>query len=350
MVKATGTHPVAAPQAHKDLLQQAEHVTMTHTPAPTTTLPLVDLELVAFLDEFPATPITAETLPMFRQALDAAPRRAVAAPEVEVSERYLPGPQAAPDVRVLVYRPKAARYPLPALLWLHGGGFVLRSADDDDARIKAWVAEVGCVAVSVDYRLAPETPFPGALEDCYAALKWLYKNAADLEVDASRVAVGGLSAGGGLAAALSLLARDRGEVPLVFQLLMYPMLDDRTATSTDVNSYTGEFIWTRESNRFGWASLLGDRLGRAGVSPYAAPARAEQFSGLPPTFIGVGALDLLVAENLEYARRLLQAGVPTELHVYPGAYHAFDMVKSAAVARTFDHEVTSALRRKLGLD
>jgi acetyl esterase/lipase len=199
--------------------------------------------------------------------------------------------------------------------------------------------------VSVDYRLAPETPFPGPVEDCYAALVWLHEQAKLLGVDPARIAIGGESAGAGLAAALGLLARDRGKAPVAFQMLIYPMLDDRTGATSDPHPYSGEFIWTAESNRFGWASLLGGAPGGGDVSRYAAPARAENLAGLPPTFIAVGGLDLLLEEDLEFARRLTRAGVLTELHVYPGAYHAPDMAPEARVAQALRRDVLEAMRR-----
>jgi acetyl esterase/lipase len=265
-------------------------------------------------------------------------------PNISVSERYIPGPQGAPDVRVLVYLPKNVSTPTPAILWIHGGGYVIGNADQADLDVKRIVSSVGCAAVSVDYRLAPETPYPGPVEDCYAALKWLYTNASDLGVDSTRIAIGGDSAGGGLTATLALLTRDRGEVPLVFQLLIYPMLDDRTVTA-DPHPYAGEFIWTADHNRFGWTSLLGQEPGGPDVSPYAAAARAEQLEGLPPAFIGVGTLDLFLEEDLEYARRLMRAGVPTELHVYPGAFHAFPIMAEAKVSQAFIRDYLDALAR-----
>lgn len=314
---------------------------------------LVDPELVGLLDTFPPLEFTPETLPfiragmaeMFQQAAAAAP----AFPGITVSERMVPGPAGAPDVRVLVYLPNDAAGPLPALLWIHGGGYVIGSADQDDLTVKALVAEVGCAAVSVDYRLSPETPHPGPVEDCYAALKWLHANAGELGVDAGRIAIGGASAGGGLSATLGLLTRDRGEIPLAFQLLIYPMLDDRTVTSSEPHPFVGEYIWTPGANHFGWSSLLGQAPGSPGVSQYAAAARAESVAGLPPTFINVGALDLFLEEDLEYARRLVRAGVPTELHVYPGAYHGFNLVADARVSREYNRDIVSALRRALKL-
>ncbi len=314
-----------------------------------TTRHLVDPELVAMLDTFPALTLTAETLPLIRASSKEMFAQAPAPdfPAISVSERYVPGPEGAPEVRVLVYQPTTASTPLPALLWIHGGGYVLGTADQDDLSVKSIVSAVGCAAVSVDYRLAPETPHPGPVEDCYAALKWLHTHAGELGMDPTRIAIGGASAGGGLTAALALLTRDRGEVPLVFQLLIFPMLDDRTVTAADPHPYTGEFIWTPEANRFGWTSLLGQEPGGPDVSPYAAAARAESLEGLPPTFINVGTLDLFLEEDMEYARRLMRAGVPTELHVYPGAYHGFGMVPNAKVSQAAVRDELDALRRAL---
>jgi acetyl esterase/lipase len=314
-----------------------------------TTKHLVDPELVAMLDMFPGLSLTAESLPQTRAFLKEMNAQTSAdLPDfsaISVSERHIPGLQGEPDVRVLVYIPKNVSTPLPALLWIHGGGYVLGSADQDDLQVKSIVSTVGCAAVSVDYRLAPETPHPGPVEDCYAALKWLYTHAEELGVDATRIAIGGASAGGGLAAGLGLLTRDRGEVPLVFQLLIYPMLDDRTVTAAEPHPYTGEYIWTPDANRFGWTSLLRQEPGGPDASPYAAAARAEHLEGLPPTFISVGALDLFLEEDLEYGRRLMRAGVPTELHVYPGAFHGFNMVAGASVTQSFVRDQLNALTR-----
>lgn len=312
-----------------------------------TTRNLVDPELLTLLDQFPALALSAETLPQTR-ALLAELRFQAPAPDfsaIAVSERTVPGPQGAPDVRILLYLPATA--PGGALLWIHGGGYVLGSADQDDLLVKGLVSSVGCAVVSVDYRLAPETPFPGAVEDCYAALRWLYAQAGELGVEAGRIAIGGASAGGGLAAGLGLLTRDRAEVPLAFQLLIYPMLDDRTAVATDLPPYVGEYVWTPQANHFGWTALLGQAPGGPGVSPYAAAARAQRLEGLPPTYLSVGALDLFLEENLEYARRLLRAGVPTELHVYPGAFHGFNMAADARVSQAFVRDQLAALTRAL---
>ncbi len=313
-----------------------------------TTKHLVDPEIIALLDMLPALELTPETLPQVRATFKEMSAQEMATlpefPNISVSERYIPGPQGAPEVRVLVYLPKNVSAPTPALLWIHGGGYVIGNAELADPQVKSIVSTLGCAAVSVDYRLAPETPHPGPVEDCYAALKWLYTNASDLGVDATRIAIGGDSAGGGLTAALALLTRDRGEVPLIFQFLTYPMLDDRTVTA-DPHPYTGEYVWTAEANRFGWTALLGQEPGGTDVSPYAAAARAKNLEGLPPAFIAVGTLDLFLEEDLEYARRLMRAGVPTELHVYPGAFHAFPMAADAKVTQAFMRDYMSALAR-----
>ncbi|HLZ63636.1 MAG TPA: alpha/beta hydrolase fold domain-containing protein, partial [Ktedonosporobacter sp.] len=226
-----------------------------------TTKHLVDPELVALLDQIPASVLTAETLGQTRAMISRAPANLPQFSALSVSERFIPGPEGAPAVRVLVYLPPPVQRPLPVLLWLHGGGYIMGSADAEGLIAKSTVSAIGCAVVSVDYRLAPETPYPGPVEDCYAALQWVSTHADELGIDPHRIAVGGSSAGGGLAAALALLARDRGEVPLAFQFLIAPMLDDRTCTLAKPHPYTGEFIWTPEANRFGWTSLLGQEPG-----------------------------------------------------------------------------------------
>jgi acetyl esterase/lipase len=312
---------------------------------------LVDPEIAPMLDMFPSFQFSTEALPQIRAAITEALAQAVAFapsfPDVVVTERTIPGPEGAPDLRVLIYHPKEAQHPLPGLLWLHAGGHIIGQVEWADTEVKGIVSSVGCVGVSVDYRLSPEAPFPGQVEDCYAALRWLHASAPELGVDPARLAVAGDSAGGGLAASVALLARDRGEVPLAFQLLIYPMLDDRTGTEADPHPYTGEFVWRREHNHFGWSAFLGQEPGGPDISPYAAPARAERLEGLPPTFIGVGALDLFLDEDIAYAQRLIRAGVPTELHVYPGAPHAFYGVEGAQIAKAATRDYLDALRRAL---
>ncbi|MFC4533412.1 alpha/beta hydrolase [Sphaerisporangium dianthi] len=270
-------------------------------------------------------------------------------PGVTTEDRWVPGPDGAPDLRVRIYRPAERRgpQPLPCLYWIHGGGMILGLVEMDDARVAGLVREVGCVAVSVDYRLAPEHPHPAPVEDCYAGLVWTAKNAGELGVDPCRIAVGGGSAGGGLAAGTVLLARDRGTPAVAFQLLLSPMLDDRDATPSAAR-FEEAVAWNRAANAFGWRMLLGDAAGAEGVPPYAAPARAADLTGLPPAYIDVGELEVFRDECADYARRLVQAEVSTEFHLYPGAFHGFDaLVPGAELSRRATAERAAALRRAL---
>jgi len=266
---------------------------------------------------------------------------------VSQEDRFAPGTPGGPPVRVRIYRADDQSSKLPALYWIHGGGYVMGDIDMDDRLMKQMVKRIGCVAASVDYRLAPEHPFPTPVEDCYTGLKWLFAHADELGVEPARIAIGGPSGGGGLTAGLGLLARDRKEVQVAYQLLIYPMIDDRNATAA-AHAITDPRVWNRESNRLGWKAYLGRDGGGADVSPYAAATRATDLSNLPPTYISVGTLDLFVDENIDYAQRLIQAGVPTELHVYPGAFHGFDMfAPSARVSKQFKADRDNALKRAL---
>ena len=307
---------------------------------------LVDPELLPALDALPSLHISREMLGMVRGQLASLYERmsagASASQTVQMREVFADGPAGAASIRLLVYSANRSGLARPAYLYLHGGGFYMGSPDMADAQSRTLAETLDCVVVAVDYRLAPETSYPGNIEDCYAALSWMYRNADELGIDSSRIAVGGESAGGGLAAALALLARDRGEYSLIHQQLIYPMLDDRSPA--EPHPYTGEFGWTSERNRFAWHCLLGHEPGGEGVSPYAAAARADRLNGLPPTFIGVGALDLLVEENLDYARRLMRAGVAVELHIYPGAFHGSDVAAKARVSRMHSRDQLAALR------
>jgi acetyl esterase/lipase len=313
---------------------------------------LVDPELRAALQFFPELSFSVEGLPKLRADLDAlqASARPTTVFDVSVSERRLPGPPGAPDIRVLIYRPVGPQNEtdlLPAFLHIHGGGYVVGRPELNDDRNRMIARDFGCLVMAVSYRLAPETSAPGQVEDCYAALSWLHGHAAELGVNPARIAVGGESAGGGLAAALALLARDRGVVPIIFQLLIYPMLDDRTCVTADPHPFTGGYVWDMAANHFGWSSLLGCPPGSPGVSPYASPARAENLAGLPPAYLALGALDLFLEEDLDYARRLTRAGVPTELHVYPGAFHGFFVAAQAYVSKQFTRDYLAALKRAL---
>ncbi|MCL9762708.1 alpha/beta hydrolase [Frankia sp. AiPa1] len=251
-------------------------------------------------------------------------------PPVPPAPRTPSSPRTAPTPTVTL-QPEAPR---PALLWMHGGGLVIGAAAFDDEFCRQVADQLGVVVVSVDYRLAPEHPYPTPLEDCYLGLRWL---AAQPEVDQDRIAVGGNSAGGGLAVALTLLARQRGEIGLTFQLLSYPMIDDRSSDRIDIAPRQLR-MWNQNSNRYGWTAYLGpaatDATGE--VSPLAVPARAKDLTGLPPAWIGVGTRDLFHDEDVAYAHRLRAAGVPCALHEVPGAYHGFDLIEAtAAVSREF---------------
>jgi acetyl esterase/lipase len=247
------------------------------------------------------------------------------------------------DVTVRVHRPSpGGRDPAPGVLYVHGGGYVLGTAAMGDPFCRPLASHLDVVVAAVDYRLAPEHPYPTPLEDTYAALSWL---AARPEVDADRLALVGESAGGGLAAGLALLARARGEIAPVLQVLTYPMLDDRTTDGGLDRRHLR--VWNRRSNRFGWDAYLGDLRGGE-VPPTAAPGRAEDLSGLPPTWLGVGTRDLFHAENVAFARRLREAGVPCELYEVEGAYHGFDTFeRRAEVSRAFQRARIGALRAAL---
>jgi acetyl esterase/lipase len=311
-----------------------------------------DPELVAALQAFPIEAmITWDDLPvgrefgkkMFETMMAGIPD----SPHVAKEDRTVPGPESAPQVPIRLYRPVGSAGTLPGLFWIHGGGYVLGDIQQDGFLMQHIVEAVGCVAVSVEYRLAPEHPFPAPLEDCYAALKWMADHATELGVDPGRIAVGGASAGGGLAAGLVLLARDRGEVPVAFQLLIYPMIDDRDATASS-EAFADAPIWRRHDNRNGWRAYLGEACGGANVSPYAAAARATNLAQLPPTFIAVGSHEVFLDEDVEYALRLARAGVPVELHVYPRAFHGWDSIApTAALSQRFELERDQALKLAL---
>ncbi|WP_235538609.1 alpha/beta hydrolase [Sphingomonas sp. Root710] len=309
---------------------------------------MIDPELALAVELFPPLSFGSTPLAEVRRQLDEMTSSAAQHSGQIVKVDCVRDPQG-PPVPVHVFGPANRQGRLPAVLHIHGGGYVLGSPTMVAAANEKLASALGCAIFSVDYRLAPETRHPGALEDCYAVLKWLHAEADSLGIDRDRIGVMGESAGAGLAAALALLARDRGEAAIAFQHLIQPMLDDRTCTLADDHPYAGEFVWTREHNRFGWTSLLGTAPGRGDVPPYAAAARAVDLSGLPPAFISVGTLDLFFEENLEYARRLTRAGVPVELHVYPGAYHGFELIAGASVSSRALRDSEEALRRSMSV-
>ncbi|AQZ65930.1 Esterase/lipase [[Actinomadura] parvosata subsp. kistnae] len=316
--------------------------------------PNLDPELRAGVEAFPMPPgdlsAVFADLPGQRAQMNA---MVAAAPppdtRISIENRLVPGPDGAPDLRLRIYQPEERGEGRPALYWIHGGGMIMGMPEMDDHSMIDYVERLGLVVVSVDYRLAPEHPHPAPVEDCYAGLAWTVKNAAELGIDVSRVAVGGASAGGGLAAGTVLLARDRGGPEVAFQLLVCPMLDDRNETPSS-HEFAEAVVWDRAANLFGWSALLGDRAGTSDVPPYAAPARAGDLSGLPPAFVDVGELEVFRDECFDYALRLARAGVSTEFHLYPGAFHGFDiMVPDAALSVRARQAREAALKRAFGI-
>jgi acetyl esterase/lipase len=311
---------------------------------------LVDPELLPILDAAPSMAVSAERLPFARAAIAEMTRMGLEDSDrsVAVSEHFATGRNGSPDVRIIIYRPHDLPSPAPLVLQIHGGGFLFGTAELGDPRNRAMAKAVRCAVASVDYRLAPEAPFPAALDDCYTALEWLHREADSLALDPTRIAVRGESAGGGLAASLCILARDRGGPPIAFQLLVYPMLDDRTCVQ-EPHPVAGEYVWDGPSNQFGWESWLGESPGTDHIPPLAAPARVDDLRGLPATFLGTAALDMFIDEDLAYAQRLIRSGVPTEVYVAPGAFHGFEaMAPQAAVSQRFiaigDQALRTALR------
>lgn len=292
-------------------------------------------------------PLNAKTLAGERKMSELYGRRPLA--DVPVELREIAGAAGQPSVKVLLVnagKPGAR----PAIVHTHGGGFVSGSAKASVAELQDVCRQLDCVGITVEYRLAPETGWRGSLEDNYAALKWLHGNAAELGLDPRRIAVMGESAGGGHAALLAIAARDRGEIPVAFQCLTYPMLDDRTGSSRKMPPQLGKIIWTAENNRFGWSSFLGVPPGGANVPRGAVPARVRSVEGLPPAFIGVGSIDLFVDEDVAYAQRLIDAGIATELIVVPGAFHGFDALPiPSTIGTQFTAARLAALRKGLAL-
>lgn len=266
---------------------------------------------------------------------------------VDVRDITVPGAEGSPDVPVRIFAPADRDGDLPGLVYIHPGGFVIGSIDTSQDDTMLIAAEVGAVVLSVGYRLAPEHPFPAGLDDCYTVLTWAAAHATELGIDPARLAVGGESAGGGLSAAVALMARDRGGPELCFQLLGIPELDDRLDTPS-MRAFTDTPIWHRANAELSWDYYLGEGVrGTDGVSPYAAPARAGDLSGLPPAYVTTCEFDPLRDEGLVYAQRLIQAGVPTELHHYPGTFHGSTMIREASVSKRMQADRLDALRRAL---
>jgi len=265
---------------------------------------------------------------------------------IQIREVAIPGRDGAPDVRARVYAPTEPSDTLrPGYVQIHGGGFVLGDLDTFEQAPVDIAAGLGAVVVAPDYRLAPEHPFPAGLEDCYATLEWLAANAGELGVDIDRIGVGGESAGGGLAASVALLARDRNGPALRFQLLDIPELDDRLDTPSMIE-FVDTPLWNRPAAELSWKYYLSGAPDALGLQ-YAAPSRAENLAGLPPAFVSTCEFDPLRDEGLIYAQRLVAAGVRTELHLYPGTFHGSSMVQGAAITRRMEADKLDALRRAL---
>jgi acetyl esterase/lipase len=250
----------------------------------------------------------------------------------ELEQRLVPGPPGDPDVALLICRPVAAATPVPAFYYIHGGGMIFGDSRTGLPSLLDYAEEFGAAVVSVEYRLAPEHQHPAPVEDCYAGLVWTVAHATELGISPDRIIVRGFSAGGGLATAVALLARDRGGPALLGQVLMSPMLDDRNDTPSSFQM-AGIGLWDRTANEIGWSALLGDRRGGPDVPPYAAPARATNLSGLPAAYIDAGSCETHRDEAVAYAVRIWQAGGQAELHIWPGAFHGFDMLAQATLTR-----------------
>jgi acetyl esterase/lipase len=301
----------------------------------------------AVLEMLPVGLLDLTDISVTRAGLDAL-MGAMPSPEmpesITIEDTHVPGFENDPDIPVRVYRPDGIEADAPGMLWIHGGGMVLGSVDMDDEVCSSIAETHDCVVMSVDYRLAPEAPFPAPLHDCYAALQWFASNAGAYGISNERIAIGGASAGGGLAAGTALLARDHGGPNLIFQLLVFPMLDHRNETPSSYG-ITDTRVWNRDANLAGWVAYLG---GATDVSPYASPSIAEDLSGLPPAYINVGMLDIFVDEDIDYAQRLSQAGVPVELHVYPGAFHgSVGFVADSPLSIRWATDQTAALHAAL---
>jgi acetyl esterase/lipase len=318
------------------------------TPSPQDPLWFVDPELRPAARELLAMqqsspPMSPESLPAMRSA----PRPWVHAPlpGVPFAKKTIPGK---PDVSLYVINAKPGGR-RGGILHTHGGGFIMGSAADSIFPLQSLATELDCAIVTVEYRLAPESTYVGSIEDNYAGLAWMHRHADELGIDAARICVMGESAGGGHAALLAITARDRGEIPVAFQCLIYPMLDDRTGSTRPTPASIGTILWTAEDNRFGWRSFLGQAAGGPAVPAKAVPARLDNLKGLPPAFIGVGAIDLFVQEDIAYAQRLVEAAIPTELVVMPGAFHGFDVLGAGTqIGKSFNATKLDALRRAMG--
>ena len=259
-----------------------------------------------------------------------------------IRDQIIPGPKGEQNIMVRIYRNARIAFPAPAVLFIHGGGYMIGDLEFEHSRCLKWAQETDCIVVAVDYRLAPENAFPSAVEDCYQSLLWITKNASRLGMDVHRIIIAGSSCGGGLAAAVALKSRDIGHPSIAFQLLIYPVLDDRMTTKS-MKEFVDTPGWNRESSIHMWRNYLGESCKT--VSPYAAPARAINLAGLPPAYVLTAELDPLRDEGIEYARRLLHFGVSTELHQYAGAYHGFDALSWPSISKSALYSQIEAINR-----
>lgn len=309
-------------------------------------------DLQGMLDVFP--PMDFDHLDDVREAMANSPTPPILN-DIEVADQMIDGHDGN-SLRIRIYKQKDETNTLPALLWIHGGGYVMGVPEGDDGLCQRFVKEAGCVVVSVDYRLAPEHPYPTPLEDCYSALKWLADNSEMLNIDKNRIGIAGASAGGGLTAALALLAKDRQGPSLIFQMPLYPMINDLNDSFSN-KEITGNYVWNHSLNERGWSMYLGDLKDSGNIPYYAAPARATvtDLQGLPYTYTCVGQLDPFRDETLQYVTQLAEAGVDVEFHLYAGAYHGFESLNphSDIANKTIQEYIDAAkygLHRKIKVE
>lgn len=302
-------------------------------------------ELLADLENFGDLELNKDYLSAVREGMAANKVEAELPEAIEVKKETVIGVDQN-EIKLKVYTPKNQSTSLPALLWIHGGGYVIGDYEENDLLCAAFVQQANCVVVSVDYRLSPDASYPGPLEDCYTALKWMADHADILKIDTNRIGIAGASAGGGLTAGLSLLARDRNYPKLSFQMPLYPMINDKNNTPSN-NEIKEGMVWNQKLNKFGWEMYLGALSGSDDIPIYAAPARAEDFSNLPPTYTCVGQLDPFRSETLDYVTKLAEAGVDVEFHLYPGAFHGFDLISGSNYSQNAVQEYINAVKNGL---
>ena len=310
-------------------------------------LSIIHPELFNVAKKIPSFRYTRRSLPLIRLLFRLVFLLPKTHPTVRIEQYTIQSGDAKNRIRLRVYKPQKVSAPIPVMVWMHGGGYVVGNLNMSDDYLLRFVQELGIAIVSVDYRLAPEHPFPSALDDAYCALKWVQDQAIVLGIDPNRIAVGGDSAGGGLAAALAQWSYDRGEVKPVFQLLIYPMLDDRTGDNPDGAEKT-YIVWSPADNRFGWEAYLHKSPGSDSVPPSSVPARRVDLTGLTPAWIGVGTIDLFHDEDVAYAKKLQACGVDCELVTVPGAFHGFDSASSRSlIGQAFHQSQFGALKKHL---